>query len=66
MGALSSTMDIGHSASPLVTGMIITVAGFTAETPNKIELAISILVLSYINLSIPVFGSKRYDKYDEK
>jgi len=30
MGALSSTMDIGHSAGPLVTGMIITVAGFTA------------------------------------
>ena len=30
MGALSSTMDIGHSMGPLVTGMIITVAGFTA------------------------------------
>jgi MFS family permease len=30
MGALSSTMDIGHSTGPLVTGMIITVAGFTA------------------------------------
>jgi len=30
MGALSSTMDIGHSAGPLVTGMIIAVAGFTA------------------------------------
>lgn len=30
MGALSSTMDIGHSTGPFVTGMIITVAGFTA------------------------------------
>lgn len=30
MGALSSTMDIGHSTGPLVTGIIITVAGFTA------------------------------------
>ncbi|MFZ3384867.1 MAG: MFS transporter [Candidatus Methanoperedens sp.] len=30
MGALSSTMDIGHSMGPLVTGIIITAAGFTA------------------------------------
>ena len=30
MGALSSTMDIGHSAGPLITGIIITVAGYTA------------------------------------
>jgi len=30
MGALSSTMDIGHSTGPIVTGLIITVAGFTA------------------------------------
>ncbi|MFZ3058817.1 MAG: MFS transporter [Candidatus Methanoperedens sp.] len=30
MGALSSTMDIGHSMGPLVTGIIITVVGFTA------------------------------------
>jgi len=29
MGALSSIMDIGHSAGPLVTGIIITVAGYT-------------------------------------
>lgn len=28
MGALSSIMDIGHSAGPLVTGIIITVAGY--------------------------------------
>jgi MFS family permease len=28
MGALSSIMDIGHSSGPLVTGIIITVAGF--------------------------------------
>jgi MFS family permease len=30
MGALSSTMDIGHAAGPLVTGIIITAAGYTA------------------------------------
>ena len=29
MGALSSTMDIGHSAGPLVTGIIITAFGYT-------------------------------------
>jgi MFS family permease len=29
MGALSSTMDIGHAAGPLVTGIIITAAGYT-------------------------------------
>jgi MFS family permease len=28
MGALSSTMDIGHSAGPLITGIIITAAGY--------------------------------------
>jgi MFS family permease len=30
MGALSSIMDIGQSSGPLITGMIITVAGYTA------------------------------------
>ncbi len=29
MGALSSIMDIGHSAGPLFTGIIITMAGYT-------------------------------------
>ncbi len=28
MGALSSVMDIGHAAGPLVTGVIITISGF--------------------------------------
>ncbi|MDO5844037.1 MAG: MFS transporter [Methanocorpusculum sp.] len=30
LGALSSIMDIGHSSGPLVTGIIITVFGYTA------------------------------------
>ena len=30
MGALSATMDIGHSGGPLVTGIIITAAGYMA------------------------------------
>jgi len=29
MGALSSTMDIGHAAGPFITGIIITTAGYT-------------------------------------
>jgi MFS family permease len=29
MGALSSTMDIGHAAGPVTTGIIITTAGYT-------------------------------------
>jgi len=29
MGALSSTMDIGHAAGPLITGIIITAVGYT-------------------------------------
>ncbi|HNT09179.1 MAG TPA: MFS transporter, partial [Methanoculleus sp.] len=28
MGALSSIMDIGHSAGPLVTGIIVAAGGF--------------------------------------
>jgi len=43
MGALSSTMDIGHSAGPLVTGMIITVAGFTAGFFASFVLALVIM-----------------------
>ncbi|MDE2519028.1 MAG: MFS transporter [Methanocorpusculum sp.] len=30
MGALSSIMDIGHSAGPLIAGVVVTVAGYTA------------------------------------
>jgi len=29
MGALSSTMDVGHAAGPLITGIIITAVGYT-------------------------------------
>ncbi len=42
MGALSSTMDIGHSTGPLVTGMIITVAGFNAGFFASFVLAVII------------------------
>jgi MFS family permease len=42
MGALSSTMDIGHSAGPLVTGIIITAAGYTLGFFASFILAIAI------------------------
>ena len=42
MGALSSIMDIGHSTGPLVTGIIIIVAGFTAGFFASLVLALVI------------------------
>jgi MFS family permease len=45
MGALSSTMDIGHSSGPLVTGIIITVAGFTTGFFTSFLLAVAVTVM---------------------
>jgi MFS family permease len=42
MGALSSTMDIGHSAGPLVTGIIITSVGYTMGFFASFLLAIAV------------------------
>jgi MFS family permease len=42
MGALSSTMDIGHSAGPLVTGIIITAVGYTIGFFVSFLLAIAV------------------------
>jgi MFS family permease len=42
MGALSSVMDIGHSSGPLVTGIIITVAGFTTGFFTSFLLAVAV------------------------
>jgi MFS family permease len=42
MGALSSTMDIGHSAGPLVTGIIITAVGYTMGFFASFLLAIAV------------------------
>jgi MFS family permease len=42
MGALSSVMDIGHSAGPLATGIIITVAGFTTGFFASFLLAVAV------------------------
>jgi MFS family permease len=42
MGALSATMDIGHSAGPLVTGIIITAIGYTLGFFVSFFLAIAV------------------------
>jgi MFS family permease len=48
MGALSSIMDIGHSAGPLVTGIIITVVNFTIGFLASFLLAIVITIVFII------------------
>jgi MFS family permease len=45
MGALSATMDIGHSAGPLVTGIIITAVGYTLGFFVSFLLAIAVTVV---------------------
>ncbi len=55
MGALSSIMDIGHSSGPLLTGIIITAAGYTAGFAMSALVAIGItgiFVLSVRNYQI--------------
>jgi MFS family permease len=42
MGALSSTMDVGHSAGPLITGIIITAVGYTIGFFVSFLLAIAV------------------------
>lgn len=50
MGALSSTMDIGHSGGPLVTGIIITSAGYVAGFFASFILAIFIAIIFAISV----------------
>jgi MFS family permease len=45
MGALSSIMDIGQSAGPLITGIIITAAGYTSGFFASFILAVVISVV---------------------
>jgi MFS family permease len=50
MGALSSIMDIGHSAGPLVTGIIITAVNYTIGFLASFLLAIVITVVFIIEV----------------
>jgi len=45
MGALSSIMDIGHSAGPLVTGIIITAVSYTIGFFASFLLAIAVTAI---------------------
>lgn len=53
MGALSSTMDIGHSAGPLVTGIIITAAGYTYGFMTGCILTLAVTVVFWISVRNP-------------
>jgi MFS family permease len=50
MGALSSTMDIGHSAGPLVTGMVISITGYSSGFFMSFLLAVIIAVFFAISV----------------
>jgi MFS family permease len=50
MGALSSTMDIGHSAGPLVTGIIITAVGYTTGFLVSFFVAIAVAAAFVISV----------------
>jgi predicted MFS family arabinose efflux permease len=50
MGALSSTMDIGHSAGPLITGIIITSFGYTMGFFASFLLAIAVTTVFVISV----------------
>jgi MFS family permease len=54
MGALSSVMDIGHSAGPLVAGVIITVLGYPAGFLTGF--ALSVLVSAIFLVSVRYTG----------
>jgi len=50
MGALSSIMDIGHSAGPLITGVVITTAGYS--TGFQVSFILAIAVTATFALSV--------------
>jgi MFS family permease len=53
MGALSSIMDIGHTTGPLITGIIITVAGFSSGFFASFLIAIVITVVFVVSVTAP-------------
>jgi MFS family permease len=50
MGALSSIMDIGQSAGPLITGIVITRAGFPAGFLAGFVLAIAVTAIFFLSV----------------
>ena len=53
MGALSSIMDIGQSMGPLITGIIITAAGFSSGFLASFLLAVVITVVFVVSVTDP-------------
>ncbi len=53
MGALSSIMDIGQSMGPLITGIIITAAGFSSGFFASFLLAVVITVVFAVSVTDP-------------
>jgi len=51
MGALSSIMDIGQSMGPLITGIIITVAGFSSGFFASFLLAVVITIVFVVSVT---------------
>jgi MFS family permease len=54
MGALSSIMDIGQSTGPLITGIIITMAGYSSGFFASFLLAVGITVIFAVSVTAPV------------
>jgi predicted MFS family arabinose efflux permease len=50
MGALSSIMDIGQTSGPLVTGIIITAAGYTTGFLTSFLLALAVTVVFAVSV----------------
>jgi MFS family permease len=50
MGALSSIMDIGHAAGPLITGIIITAVGFSAGFHASLILALAVTIVFVLSV----------------
>ena len=50
MGALLATMDIGHAGGPLITGIIITVMGYTAGFFTSFIFAILVAVIFAVSV----------------
>ncbi len=57
MGALSSIMDIGHSSGPLVTGIIITIAGYSYGFYAGCILAVAVTMVFIISVQDPYGGT---------
>ena len=56
MGALSAIMDVGHSAGPLVTGVVIAAAGYASGFLLSLVLALAVAVVFVVSAAGPEPG----------